>query len=52
MRDNSNKPTCPDCGHHMHKAGGAWSGHRKVQRYACSQCGRIYVSREDYVKSR
>jgi len=30
---------CPNCQAKMHKAGFAWSGHNKVQRFKCPKCG-------------
>ncbi len=34
---------CPECQHPMHKAGFAWSGRTKVQRWKCQECGRIHI---------
>jgi len=35
---------CPQCGYSkMHKAGRAWSGKRRVQRYRCNKCGRTSI---------
>jgi transposase-like protein len=31
---------CPDCKIKMGKAGFAWSGKNKVQRYRCNKCGK------------
>ncbi len=36
-------PKCPDCGKPMHKAGKAWSGRKKVQRWKCPGCGRTTI---------
>ena len=30
---------CSNCKTKMHKAGMAWSGTHKVQRYRCQKCG-------------
>jgi transposase-like protein len=34
------RPTCPECGHTMGKAGKRWSGRKKKQIWLCSNCGR------------
>lgn len=34
---------CPECGNPMVKAGHAWSGRKKKQRYLCSKCGRTTI---------
>lgn len=31
---------CPECRNPVTKAGGAWSGRRKVQQFSCYKCGR------------
>jgi transposase-like protein len=31
---------CPDCKVTMGKAGKAWSGKTKVQRWRCNKCGK------------
>ncbi len=38
---------CPDCGEKMHKAGMAWSGRNKVQRYQCPKCGRKALPKKE-----
>lgn len=37
--NNTVQATCPKCGSKMHRAGFAWSGSRRVQRYRCGRCG-------------
>jgi ribosomal protein L37AE/L43A len=32
---------CPECGHKVTKAGGAWSGRTKLQQFRCLKCGRV-----------
>lgn len=34
---------CPDCNSKMHRAGFAWSGRQKIQRWKCNQCGRTTI---------
>lgn len=38
-----NNPTC--CGQAMSKAGKAWSGYNKVQRYRCQKCGKTTIKK-------
>lgn len=38
-----NNPTC--CGQSMSKAGKAWSGYNKVQRYRCQKCGKTTIKK-------
>ncbi len=34
---------CPECGHAVTKAGGAWSGRAKLQQFRCLKCGRVTI---------
>lgn len=34
---------CPNCKGSMYKAGFAWSGKKKVQRWKCINCGRTTI---------
>ena len=34
---------CPECNHKLTKAGGAWSGRKKVQQHRCQNCGRATI---------
>jgi hypothetical protein len=36
-------PICPDCNSRMSKAGLAWSGTKKVQRWRCQKCGKTTI---------
>jgi len=36
-------PNCPECSTVMMKAGKAWSGRTKVQRFKCPACGRTTI---------
>lgn len=47
------KPKCPECNSKMSKAGFAWSGRKKVQRFRCQACGRTVIKSEpDHTKNR
>ena len=42
----ANRPSCPECGGRMVRDGWVWSGRQRVQRWACTGCGRRLNERQ------
>lgn len=46
-QEKQGAPLCQACRVPMGKAGLAWSGKRKVQRWRCSKCGARTIKRDN-----